>query len=431
MKKIIIGAIVAILAIVAINAYILSQVEINNEKFLSVMLPQNTTHLSTYDKNLFKTKISTDITYPKDTINSLLGADLLQNDVKFRLFYTTHNFIFNLFSGFKTDGYVELMGFDEIMNKIFASKQIAKFSAISKANGDTKLDINLAKIDFKNEFWGFIASSPININFELNKNGLKKIATKIEKFNLQTNKNLISKDEILINFANYNYEINYKKPVKFDFYQLGLNDYIAKISLENLNMAFEDIKFSLKNIIDNTSLIIHDNKFDVKSIGNVKFIDIVADNQNINIINFYYDLLFKDFAKNFAVEFYDTLRKGSQNYDEIYNFCKTSPKFYVNSIDFTDKNSRNFHLDLKIGLENFNGDKKKIFDYAFLVGNLELNEHYLDIIFAKNLDMKEMIMSQIFIKNGTNLKTKFEFNKEKMDIIINNSAALDEIFGRF
>lgn len=428
MKKIIIGAIVVIAVIVAGNFYISNQVKSNNEKILSVLLPKYVKHSSTYKKNLLTTQVSNEIVYPKDTLNSLLGADLVSQDLKFRISYTTQSSIFGIFNGFKTDGYTEFLSFDDAVKKIFGSNKIAEFSVVSSIAGNHKFNINTPKIDFKLENGINLIASPISSNLELNSDGIKKINSYVPNFAIKYDDAFVKFDS---NLTNYNYETTYETPMKIDFY-MNLNNLISKFSLEELNFSMENLKISLKDLIGEANMEIYGDKFETNSNTNAKILDITLADKIYNIRNFNYDLTLKDFSKQFFEMIYALSQQMRLNTMYAYDiFLKTSPKIYINNIGFTDGENRNFNFDLKLGLENFNGEEDKILDYAFLSGNLELDKHYMDLLFQKNPDAKEMILSQFFIKNGENLKTKFEFNKKKQDIIINNYVGLSEIFGRF
>ncbi|MSN95868.1 DUF945 domain-containing protein [Campylobacter sp. FMV-PI01] len=431
MKKLFILFFVLVILFIGGGFYLANQIETKNEALFQNIFNSTNNFKNSYKKGFLKTQIKSKFTIKKDKINSLLiYEEIVKEDLEFEAIYSVENSVLNLITGFKASGDIVLKNLEDGVKKIFGTQKIATFETIMDTKGNAKTKFALTPVNFNNHNAKITTSSAI-LKFNHNYLGIKDLNFSLDNFNFLSGVNEL-------NLEKMHQKVEYKQifpfQVFFDLKNFYLIDAKSEQSFSEISFKIGNFKTSLKDYTDNSKVEVNKDKFGAEISGKLQEIEVLFENKPYKFLNLKYDIDLKDLSKNFYEEII-----SKSKYDKIHTidleklglkFLSTSPKIYINNINFLDDQNRTFKASIGFGLEDFNvNNLLTIQDNIFLKGMIEFSDSYLDLILNGDKEAKKAVLdSKILLQKDQNLRADFEFDKNKLDIILNNSIGLNEMF---
>lgn len=389
-------------------------------------IPKELKAKHSYTKEAGVLHIISDINYTKEFLNKQLLDDAFDQDLVLRARVDIPNSFFNLVNKYEANGTIEALTYKDKVEKIFGSPKFMDFILKGDKNSLGNAKITIDEVDYKDDE-GEIFASKFVFDFDFENNLLKSI-------NLTQNGSKLHSDEILISYDELNYEYNYEKPFDVSEILTHIANADGKSEIKNLKIEFDDLNFFIKNISQDDKITDNNtDKFEFNSILKAEGIDIKFEEDKLPVNKFSYDMSLKNIDKSFINKILN-IDNSNISYEEIdkigVEFLALNPEFSINNLNFNDVDGKDFNLNLKLGLENFDESKLlAITDYIFLSGDLTFSKKYFELVFNDLLTKEDMfkdaiVTSGILKEDGQNLKTKFKYDKSKLDIILNDNVSL-------
>lgn len=433
MKKVLVAILFIILVLAGVFWIVSSKTtdKIANEYISSfnMNMPKELDVKHSYTKEAGILHIVSDINYTKEFLNKEF-LNIFDDDFIIRIKVDIQNSVLNLIKGYEASGTMEALSYQDEIKKLFNSTKFLKFTLKGDKNSLHNGKFILNEINFKDDD-GKIHTSEFVLNMNFKKNLLKSLTLTQKGSSLNT-------DEISASYDELFFEYNYDKPFDINEILTHIANSNSNSSIKNLKIKFDDFDFFVANISQEDK--INDNntkKFEFNSILNANGIQIKFNDERLPVDKFGYNITLENIGKSFIDEVlkadFTKLRD-----DEIekfgLEFLAQNPKISVNNFGFNDSDGKNFNLNLKAGLENF--DESKLLDilnYAFLNGYLKVSKKYFELFFDDLMTKEEMfkdaiVASGILKDEKDSFVTNFVYDKSKLDIIVNDNVSLMGLF---
>lgn len=433
MKKVLVAILFIILVLAGVFWIISSKTtdKMVNEYISSfnMNMPKELNVKHSYTKEAGVLHIVSDINYTKEFLNKEF-LNIFDEDFIVRIKVDIQNSVLNLIKGYEASGTMEALSYQDEIKKIFNSTKFLKFTLKGDKNSLHNGKFILNEINFKDDD-GKIHASEFVLNMNFKKNLLKSLTLTQKGSSLNT-------DEISASYDELFFEYNYDKPFDIDEILTHVANSNSNSFIKNLKIKFDDFDFFVANISQEDK--INDNntkKFEFNSILNANGIQIKFNNERLPVDKFGYNITLENIGKSFIDEVLKA-SFGELSDDEIdkfgLEFLAQNPKISVNNFGFNDSDGKNFNLNLKAGLENF--DESKLLDilnYAFLSGDLKVSKKYFELFFDDLMTKEEMfkdaiVASGILKDEKDSFVTSFVYDKSKLDIIVNDNVSLMGLF---
>lgn len=432
MKKVLVAILFIILVLAGVFWIVSSKTtdKIANEYISSfnMNMPKELNVKHSYTKEAGVLHIVSDINYTKEFLNKEF-LNIFDEDFIVRIKVDIQNSVLNLIKGYEASGTMEALSYQDEIKKLFNSTKFLKFTLKGDKNSLHNGKFILNEINFKDD--GKIHASEFVLNMNFKKNLLKSLTLTQKGSSLNTDEISASYDELFLEYI-------YDKPFDIDEILTHIANSNSNCSIKNLKIKFDDFDFFVANISQEDK--INDNntkKFEFNSILNANGIQIKFNNERLPVDKFGYNITLENIDKSFI----DKVLKasfGELSDEEIdkfgLEFLAQNPKISINNFGFNDSDGKNFNLNLKAGLENF--DESKLLDilnYAFLSGDLKVSKKYFELFFDDLMTKEEMfkdaiVASGILKDEKDSFVTNFVYDKSKLDIIVNDNVSLMGLF---
>ena len=433
MKKVLVAILFIILVLAGVFWIVSSKTtdKIANEYISSfnMNMPKELDVKHSYTKEAGILHIVSDINYTKEFLNKEF-LNIFDDDFIIRIKVDIQNSVLNLIKGYEASGTMEALSYQDEIKKLFNSTKFLKFTIKGDKNSLHNGKFILNEINFKDDD-GKIHASEFVLNMNFKKNLLKSLTLTQKGSSLNT-------DEISASYDELFFEYNYDKPFDINEILTHIANSNSNSSIKNLKIKFDDFDFFVANISQEDK--INDNntkKFEFNSIVNANGIQIKFNDERLPVDKFGYNITLENIGKSFIDE---VLKADFTKFrdDEIekfgLEFLAQNPKISVNNFGFNDSDGKNFNLNLKAGLENFDESKLlNILNYAFLNGDLRVSKKYFKLFFDDLMTKEEMfkdaiVASGILKDEKDSFVTNFVYDKSKLDIIVNDNVSLMGLF---
>ena len=433
MKKVLVAILFIILVLAGVFWIVSSKTtdKIANEYISSfnMNMPKELNVKHSYTKEAGVLHIVSDINYTKEFLNKEF-LNIFDEDFIVRIKVDIQNSVLNLIKGYEASGTMEALSYQDEIKKLFNSTKFLKFTLKGDKNSLHNGKFILNEMNFKDDD-GKIHVSEFVLNMNFKKNLLKSLTLTQKGSSLNT-------DEISASYDELFFEYKYDKPFDINEILTHIANSNSNSSIKNLKVKFDDFDFFVANISQEDK--INDNntqKFEFNSILNANGIQIKFNDERLPVDKFGYSITLENIGKSFI----DKVLKADftkLSDDEIekfgLEFLAQNPKISVNNFGFNDSDGKNFNLNLKAGLENF--DESKLLDilnYAFLSGDLKVSKKYFELFFDDLMTKEEMfkdaiVASGILKDEKDSFVTNFVYDKSKLDIIVNDNVSLMGLF---
>ena len=433
MKKVLVAILFIILVLAGVFWIVSSKTtdKIANEYISSfnMNMPKELDVKHSYTKEAGILHIVSDINYTKEFLNKEF-LNIFDDDFIIRIKVDIQNSVLNLIKGYEASGTMEALSYQDEIKKLFNSTKFLKFTLKGDKNSLHNGKFILNEINFKDDD-GKIHASEFVLNMNFKKNLLKSLTLTQKGSSLNT-------DEISASYDELFFEYNYDKPFDINEILTHIANSNSNSSIKNLKIKFDDFDFFVANISQEDK--INDNntkKFEFNSILNANGIQIKFNDERLPVDKFGYNITLENIGKSFI----DKVLKADftkLSDDEIekfgLEFLAQNPKISINNFGFNDSDGKNFNLNLKAGLENFDENKLlDILNYAFLSGDLKVSKKYFELFFDDLMTKEEMfkdaiVASGILKDEKDSFVTNFVYDKSKLDIIVNDNVSLMVLF---
>lgn len=433
MKKVLVAILFIILVLAGVFWIVSSKTtdKIANEYISSfnMNMPKELDVKHSYTKEAGILHIVSDINYTKEFLNKEF-LNIFDDDFIIRIKVDIQNSVLNLIKGYEASGTMEALSYQDEIKKLFNSTKFLKFTLKGDKNSLHNGKFILNEINFKDDD-GKIHASEFVLNMNFKKNLLKSLTLTQKGSSLNT-------DEISASYDELFFEYNYDKPFDINEILTHIANSHSNSSIKNLKIKFDDFDFFVANISQEDK--INDNntkKFEFNSILNANGIQIKFNDERLPVDKFGYNITLENIGKSFI----DKVLKADftkLSDDEIekfgLEFLAQNPKISINNFGFNDSDGKNFNLNLKAGLENFDENKLlDILNYAFLSGDLKVSKKYFELFFDDLMTKEEMfkdaiVASGILKDEKDSFVTNFVYDKSKLDIIVNDNVSLMGLF---
>ncbi|WP_311337204.1 hypothetical protein [Campylobacter ureolyticus] len=433
MKKVLVAILFIILVLAGVFWIVSSKTtdKIANEYISSfnMNMPKELDVKHSYTKEAGILHIVSDINYTKEFLNKEF-LNIFDDDFIIRIKVDIQNSVLNLIKGYEASGTMEALSYQDEIKKLFNSTKFLKFTLKGDKNSLHNGKFILNEINFKDDD-GKIHASEFVLNMNFKKNLLKSLTLTQKGSSLNT-------DEISASYDELFFEYNYDKPFDINEILTHIANSNSNSSIKNLKIKFDDFDFFVANISQEDK--INDNntkKFEFNSILNANGIQIKFNDERLPVDKFGYNITLENIGKSFI----DKVLKADftkLSDDEIekfgLEFLAQNPKISINNFGFNDSDGKNFNLNLKAGLENFDENKLlDILNYAFLSGDLKVSKKYFELFFDDLMTKEEMfkdaiVASGILKDEKDSFVTNFVYDKSKLDIIVNDNVSLMGLF---
>ncbi|MCR8700109.1 YdgA family protein [Campylobacter ureolyticus] len=433
MKKVLVAILFIILVLAGVFWIVSSKTtdKIANEYISSfnMNMPKELDVKHSYTKEAGILHIVSDINYTKEFLNKEF-LNIFDDDFIIRIKVDIQNSVLNLIKGYEASGTMEALSYQDEIKKLFNSTKFLKFTLKGDKNSLHNGKFILNEINFKDDD-GKIHASEFVLNMNFKKNLLKSLTLTQKGSSLNT-------DEISASYDELFFEYNYDKPFDINEILTHIANSNSNSSIKNLKIKFDDFDFFVANISQEDK--INDNntkKFEFNSILNANGIQIKFNDERLPIDKFGYSITLENIGKSFIDEFLkaDFTKLSDDEIDKFgLEFLAQNPKISVNNFGFNDNDGKNFNLNLKAGLENFDESKLlNILNYAFLNGDLKVSKKYFELFFDDLMTKEEMfkdaiVASGILKDEKDSFVTNFVYDKSKLDIIVNDNVSLMGLF---
>ncbi|AKT90356.1 putative protein (DUF945 domain) [Campylobacter ureolyticus RIGS 9880] len=433
MKKVLVAILFIILVLAGVFWIVSSKTtdKIANEYISSfnMNMPKELDVKHSYTKEAGILHIVSDINYTKEFLNKEF-LNIFDDDFIIRIKVDIQNSVLNLIKGYEASGTMEALSYQDEIKKLFNSTKFLKFTLKGDKNSLHNGKFILNEINFKDDD-GKIHTSEFVLNMNFKKNLLKSLTLTQKGSSLNT-------DEIFASYDELFFEYNYDKPFDINEILTHIANSNSNSFIKNLKIKFDDFDFFVANISQEDK--INDNntkKFEFNSILNANGIQIKFNDERLPVDKFGYSITLENIGKSFIDKVLkaDFTKLSDDEIDKFgLEFLAQNPKISINNFGFNDSDGKNFNLNLKAGLENFDENKLlDILNYAFLNGDLKVSKKYFGLFFDDLMTKEEMfkdaiVASGILKDEKDSFVTNFVYDKSKLDIIVNDNVSLMGLF---
>ncbi len=371
-----------------------------------------------YEKGLFSSKASAQITITGEALGDFIPRTSLPNAKKLSMKYKFDSDIKNFLGN--TSSVTKITSIDEhaeAIKKLFGSAQFASINSSKSLFGGISSEFVLKDIDV-NDKQEKIKTSGIIFKTDHSNNGeVSALEIEIKKIAFDSRGTKINVNDVF-----YYYET--KKALSFkDFYTKVVpsktKTVIKEISISDRNskMNIKDID-GISDIVDGeeNGLVNATNTLDIKSINfeDIEFKNISLDT-SINRLEVN--------SLNSLLQDTDTLQKNPmQAYKKIaQNLLDKKPEFIINKFSIENKKDNKANLNLKLALKEYNPNISIEKNKFNLEGKLEVDggikEFFFQVTFLQNILGKHE--DRFFIKNGDKKIMVFKYDNDMKDMLIN------------
>ena len=443
MKKLI-SAIVVVIVVAVGAAYIASnKVEEHYQRTVDKLNDIKGFKVSEnkYEKGLFGSNGSFDLTVSKDLFYNITGEEL-DEDLKFKVESTISHSVLAFLNGFEIDSKVSIQN-DMIKNiaaTFLGSNVVATAKTKATLAGDKDINVKFSDIDFNdkktNKFLtkDFKFGLKVDKKYNLNSGNIE--IAKIAFKSYDEYKDSIEAEGIYIDTA-------YTTPVELSkIFESKISPYVANAKFKKVALLSEsegDIvvddfdyksKFEILNDLGSSNDVI---KIGAVSVSKLKYTDFAFESKlsNINVpaIN---KVLDKLSSTNGDKSVLDEL-----NFDEIFGqILEKNPNLKVSNLSFKNgDNAINLKLDAAINGFKSGESQLAIFDKLSLNGELSVDEtlaKFFDMLFPEMTLIEPTLISAGYLKeDGKKVVSKFKYDPNKKDIIFNEKVGLQNLFMGF
>ena len=442
MKKLI-SALVVVIVVAVGAAYIASnKVEEHYQRIVDKLNDIKGFKVSEnkYEKGLFGSNGSFDLTVSKDLFYNITGEEL-DEDLKFKVERTISHSVLAFVNGFDIDLKISIQ--NEAVKKFLGSNVIATAKTKASVSGDKDVNVKFSDIDFSDKQTMNVHTKDVKFGLKLDaKDNVNSANLGVEKVVL---KDLNEENKAEVNLEGVDIDTSYTVPVEISkIFKSKLAPYIAKAKIKKLalldekdgNVALDDLEYSSKFEVSNDLGSSNDVvKIGAVAVNKVKFTDFILDSKiaNINVptINNILDRL-----SNVNVDTNESIFAGL-NLDEVMDqILEKNPSVKVDTLSFKNgDNAINLKLDAAINGFKSGESQLAIFDKLSLNGELSADEtlaKFFDTLFPEMTLIEPTLISAGYLKeDGKKVVSKFKYDPNKKDIIFNEKVGLQNFFMGF
>lgn len=394
-----------------------------------------------YEKGLFGSNGSFDLTVSKDLFYNITGEEL-DEDLKFKVESTISHSVFAFLNGFEIDSKVSIQN-DMIKNiaaTFLGSNVVATAKTKATLAGDKDINVKFSDIDFNdkktNKFLTKDFKFGLKVDKKYNLNSANIEIAKIAFESYDEYKDSIEAEGIYIDTA-------YTTPVELSkIFESKISPYVANAKFKKVALLSEsegDIvvddfdyksKFEISNDLGSSNDMI---KIGAVSVSKLKYTDFAFESKlsNINVpaIN---KVLDKLSSTNGDKSVLDEL-----NFDEIFGqILEKNPNLKVSNLSFKN-GDKSLKLNLDAAVNGFkNGSTQlEIFDKLSLEGKLSVDESlakFFDTAFPEMALFEPTLISTGYLKEeGKKVVSDFKYDPSKKDVIFNGKVGLQNFFMGF
>ena len=442
MKKLI-SALVVVIVVAVGAAYIASnKVEEHYQRIVDKLNDIKGFKVSEnkYEKGLFGSNGSFDLTVSKDLFYNITGEEL-DEDLKFKVERTISHSVLAFVNGFDIDLKISIQ--NEAVKKFLGSNVIATAKTKASVSGDKDVNVKFSDIDFSDKQTMNIHTKDVKFGLKLDaKDNVNSANLGVEKVVL---KDLNEENKAEVNLEGVDIDTSYTVPVEISkIFKSKLAPYIAKAKIKKLalldekdgNVALDDLEYSSKFEVSNDLGSSNDVvKIGAVAVNKVKFTDFILDSKiaNINVptINNILDRL-----SNVNVDANESIFAGL-NLDEVMGqILEKNPNLKVSNLSFKN-GDKSLKLNLDAAVNGFkNGSTQlEIFDKLSLEGKLSVDESlakFFDTAFPEMALFEPTLISTGYLKEeGKKVVSDFKYDPSKKDVIFNGKVGLQNFFMGF
>ncbi|QKF86743.1 DUF945 domain-containing protein [Campylobacter blaseri] len=437
MKKIVIFLALFVLVYIGGSYYLGLKHSQRYDEIFTQKLPKDIVVKNSHKNGIFKTKNISDVVFSKEYLANILGLNSsdIKEDLRVEISTTIIHPFFSLVSGTKGEGFIKILSYKDIADKFLKDKQIVEYSFEVKGKNNQKVHLQTTQIEYKDEM-GEIKFSPIVADIEYISGGISKVNSKQESFKLNFKENDLEfeLDDIIYNTV-------FDEPLKFDYGNLynlvnsssefGFKDFILKLE----DKKNGELKLRFSNYNDKSRVNVKNSIVDIKSISSANKLIIDVDNEKIQLNNIKSNISLNNFNK----DFYDKLFKELQNntlanlneedlQDFIKLFIEKNPSINLENLSFKYDDKYDFELNFKTGVKKFDlSNPMEGLKNIYLDGKTIFSKDIIDLFLANDTETKEMLVnSQIIKESGDNYEVSFKYDKNQMDVIINDKIGINQ-----
>jgi len=394
-----------------------------------------------YEKGLFGSNGSFDLTVSKDLFYNITGEEL-DEDLKFKVESTISHSVLAFLNGFEIDSKVSIQN-DMIKNiaaTFLGSNVVATAKTKATLAGDKNIIVKFSDVDFNDKKTNKFLTKDFKFGLKVDK-----------KYNLNSGNIEIAK----IAFKSYDeykdsieaegvyIETAYTTPVELSkIFESKISPYVANAKFKKVALLSEsegDIvvddfdyksKFEISNDLGSSNDVI---KIGAVSVSKLKYTDFAFESKlsNINVpaIN---KVLDKLSSTNGDKSVLDGL-----NFDEIFGqILEKNPNLKISNLSFKN-GDKSLKLNLDAAVNGFkNGSTQlEIFDKLSLEGKLSVDESlakFFDTAFPEMALFEPTLISTGYLKEeGKKVVSDFKYDPSKKDVIFNGKVGLQNFFMGF
>ena len=397
-----------------------------------------------YEKGLFGSNGSFDLTVSKDLFYNITGEEL-DEDLKFKVESTISHSVFAFLNGFEIDSKISIQNeaIKNIVASFLGSNVIATAKTKASVSGDKDVNVKFSDIDFSDKQTMNVHTKDVKFGLKLDaKDNVNSANLGVEKVAL---KDLNEENKVEANVEGVDIDTSYTVPVEISkIFENKLVPYIAKAKIKKLalldekdgNVALDDLEYSSKFEVSNDLGSSNDVvKIGAVAVNKVKFTDFILDSKiaNINVptINNILDRL-----SNVNVDTNESVFAGL-NLDEVMGqILEKNPSVKVDTLSFKNgDNAINLKLDAAINGFKSGESQLAIFDKLSLNGELSVDEtlaKFFDTLLPEMTLIEPTLISAGYLKeDGKKVVSKFKYDPNKKDIIFNEKVGLQNLFMGF
>ena len=394
-----------------------------------------------YEKGLFGSNGSFDLTVSKDLFYNITGEEL-DEDLKFKVESAISHSVLAFLNGFEIDSKVSIQN-DMIKNiaaTFLGSNVVATAKTKATLAGDKDINVKFSDIDFNdkktNKFLTKDFKFGLKVDKKYNLNSANIEIAKIAFESYDEYKDSIEAEGIYIDTA-------YTTPVELSkIFESKISPYVANAKFKKVALLSEsegDIvvddfdyksKFEISNDLGSSNDMI---KIGAVSVSKLKYTDFAFESKlsNINVpaIN---KVLDKLSSTNGDKSVLDEL-----NFDEIFGqILEKNPNLKVSNLSFKN-GDKSLKLNLDAAVNGFkNGSTQlEIFDKLSLEGKLSVDESlakFFDTAFPEMALFEPTLISTGYLKEeGKKVVSDFKYDPSKKDVIFNGKVGLQNFFMGF
>ena len=443
MKKVI-SALIVVIVIVAGAVYFASnEVEESYQRSIDKLNDVKGFKVSEnkYEKGLFSSNGSFDLTVSKDLFYNITGEEL-DEDLKFKVERTISHSVLAFVNGFEIDSKISIQNeaIKNIVALFLGSHVIATAKTKVSVSGDKDINIIFSDIDFSDKQTMNVHTKDVKFGLKLDaKNNVDNANIEVGKIAFQSYdeyKDSIEAEGVYIDTA-YTTRVGLSK-----IFESKISPYVANAKFKKVALLSEsegDIvvddfdyksKFEISNDLGSSNDVI---KIGAVTVSKLKYTDFAFEsklsNINVSAIN---KVLDKLSSTNGDKSVLDEL-----NFDEIFGqILEKNPNLKISNLSFKNGDkSLKLNLDAAVNGFKSGSTQLEIFDKLSLEGKLSVDESlakFFDTAFPEMALFEPTLISTGYLKEeGKKVVSDFKYDPSKKDVIFNGKVGLQNFFMGF